>query len=678
MKKDDPYYGFSVSSIAWGYRDLFKKIIDELFNKGYLGEKNKDVTEHFFSLMRCSEKELYDHVLKEFLEALNKKSAWILELPSIFKEIVKIGSKFSDFKLYYGIQFFKNLGEGSFGESPEEVNCFLKNINKLIVIDIEFAFSLINSFKFLLDSLGLDEITLFVKEGIIVFNNNKNAGKNFIECKLKESKNVIESISTESRLSDRINHIKLLIKALSGIKTDIEPISVLDSSLDKDKNDEAMLVFYTNIFLPEHIRIYSSKIKNQELYDLISILISGMLNFNSFPKIHGSEKYPSIFSLLDGSIENLNILIICEYLRIFKKICLVWPGVENLLKRELQRELISNKNLEIDKLFLNAALNKYENIEHKEFFENIINNSESIFDTIILVNKKLDVGDNILSYFKGKLLRTYLFLPNFLFETQSPYEFSNDFLLYKKESEKGEGDDDNDEKNQESSDIISEIKEQIEEISEEEQKDSKSFFIYDEWSQDNNDYFKDYCHVFEVSPFLEEKKDIPVSLTKDIERIKKVFESVKPAEYYKLKNLEDGDEINNSLLTEFIIKKKLEPNPEVDFYEKKYIYQRDLSVMILIDLSGSTGEENSSQKAIDLEKYASLILGYGLDSLGDNFSLCGFSGTGREDCKFIVFKDFMDKWDNDSVQRLLNAFPISSTRIGAALRHSGAKLDSIY
>jgi len=60
--------------------------------------------------------------------------------------------------------------------------------------------------------------------------------------------------------------------------------------------------------------------------------------------------------------------------------------------------------------------------------------------------------------------------------------------------------------------------------------------------------------------------------------------------------------------------------------------------------------------------------------LGDTFAVCGFSGNGRENCEYYIYKDFDMPWNERTINALLSAFPSSSTRIGPALRHSGYKL----
>lgn len=144
------------------------------------------------------------------------------------------------------------------------------------------------------------------------------------------------------------------------------------------------------------------------------------------------------------------------------------------------------------------------------------------------------------------------------------------------------------------------------------------------------------------------------------------------------KFLPDGEVINQDLLIDYLVRRNREPEPRVDFYENPRIQNRDLAVLILLDVSGSTSNSvGEREKVLDLEKHAALILGQGLDSLGDRFSICGFSSNGRENCDYFIYKQFDDSWSHRVMSRTLSAYPMNSTRIGPALRHSGYRLENI-
>jgi nitric oxide reductase activation protein len=203
-------------------------------------------------------------------------------------------------------------------------------------------------------------------------------------------------------------------------------------------------------------------------------------------------------------------------------------------------------------------------------------------------------------------------------------------------------------------------------------------FLYDEWSQPDHDYFRDYCHVHEVVPDQPVSVAVPEDVAQDARRVSRVFERFKPELARKEKYLQEGDAINPDLLLRFLVLRRAEPAPRVDFYERPVVNRRDLAVLILLDASGSTGEmAGERDRIIDVEKHAALILGQGLDTLGDRFAICGFNSNGREHCLFAVYKDFADPWDREAMGRALAATPANSTRIGPALRHAGYRLSRL-
>jgi nitric oxide reductase activation protein len=167
---------------------------------------------------------------------------------------------------------------------------------------------------------------------------------------------------------------------------------------------------------------------------------------------------------------------------------------------------------------------------------------------------------------------------------------------------------------------------------------------------------------------------VPV-FAEETEAVRRAFERLKPSVASREKRLEDGDYLNMDLLVEYLVERRRDPAPPVRFYERPRINRRDLSVLLLLDVSGSTGEHEANRRILDIEKQAALILGSGLESLGDPFSICGFSGEGRENCEYLVFKEFEEKWDSGAAARVYAARPLSSTRIGVALRHSGMRLN---
>jgi nitric oxide reductase activation protein len=201
---------------------------------------------------------------------------------------------------------------------------------------------------------------------------------------------------------------------------------------------------------------------------------------------------------------------------------------------------------------------------------------------------------------------------------------------------------------------------------------AEAVFVYDEWDFQQNDYRPGWCHVLqkEIEPARAAKPQ--ESWLEEARKVRAVFERLKPDMAQREKRLAEGDDINVDLLLDHLIDSYREPSPPVRFYEKQIMNHRDLAVLILLDVSGSTGGQLAGHvKVLDVEKQAAVILGQGLASLNDRFAVCGFSSNGRERCEYLLFKSFDEQWGSDAINRIMAAWPRSSTRIGPALRHAG-------
>lgn len=75
-------------------------------------------------------------------------------------------------------------------------------------------------------------------------------------------------------------------------------------------------------------------------------------------------------------------------------------------------------------------------------------------------------------------------------------------------------------------------------------------------------------------------------------------------------------------------------------------------------------------RIIDLEKQAVVLMAEALKDLGDSYSICGFSGYGREHVDFFLCKDFDEPFNQRVKGRIGGIKPCRSTRMGPAIRHA--------
>ncbi|MDM5181513.1 VWA domain-containing protein [Massilia sp. DJPM01] len=110
-------------------------------------------------------------------------------------------------------------------------------------------------------------------------------------------------------------------------------------------------------------------------------------------------------------------------------------------------------------------------------------------------------------------------------------------------------------------------------------------------------------------------------------------------------------------------------------YEAERRGRRDLAVMLLVDISGSTDSWVSGQcRVIDVEREALLMVCAALQGLGEPFSVLGFSGEGPGGVVVRAIKHFAEPYGNDVALRIAGLEPENYTRAGAALRHASAVL----
>jgi len=103
--------------------------------------------------------------------------------------------------------------------------------------------------------------------------------------------------------------------------------------------------------------------------------------------------------------------------------------------------------------------------------------------------------------------------------------------------------------------------------------------------------------------------------------------------------------------------------------------RRDLAIMLVIDVSGSTdGWISAHRRVIDVEREALLLVGIALDGMGDPYGIIAFSGEGPQAVTIRGIKRFEEPYGNSVAQRIAALEPEHYTRAGAAIRHATALL----
>ena len=164
-------------------------------------------------------------------------------------------------------------------------------------------------------------------------------------------------------------------------------------------------------------------------------------------------------------------------------------------------------------------------------------------------------------------------------------------------------------------------------------------------------------------------------------RIRHLIDALQPQGIVRRRGYEEGEELdlNAAVRAMTDIRRGIMPDPRINIRIVRHV--RDLSIVLLLDLSESTNEKIGELKEgeegyedqpsiLDLTRESAGLLSWAIDSIGDNFAVHGFASDGRHDVQYYRFKDFNQTYD-DAKSRMAGMKGGLSTRMGAALRHAG-------
>jgi nitric oxide reductase NorD protein len=157
----------------------------------------------------------------------------------------------------------------------------------------------------------------------------------------------------------------------------------------------------------------------------------------------------------------------------------------------------------------------------------------------------------------------------------------------------------------------------------------------------------------------------------NIARLKRTFELVRGEERL-LKRQPEGDGIDLDALVEGYCDMHAGTELPPLLFTRRRKIERDLAVMFMVDMSGSTkGWINEA------EREALVMLCEALEALGDRYAIYGFSGITRRRCEVFRVKRFDEPYGSLVRSRIAGIEPQDYTRMGAAIRHLTMRLDEV-
>jgi hypothetical protein len=197
--------------------------------------------------------------------------------------------------------------------------------------------------------------------------------------------------------------------------------------------------------------------------------------------------------------------------------------------------------------------------------------------------------------------------------------------------------------------------------------------VYPEWDAHRPRYKPDWCTVIEEDPPVANVAGV-ASLAQDLALRRAVARL--GVGLINCRRQRQGDDIDIDAAVEAHVDLAAGSPHDDDFYVGTLRRRRDLSVLVLLDVSGSASEAGTAGRTVhEHQRATAAALTATLHHLGDRVALYAFNSRGRQAVHVMRVKAFDDRLDGAAARRLAALTPGAYTRLGAAIRHGTAILE---
>jgi nitric oxide reductase NorD protein len=198
-------------------------------------------------------------------------------------------------------------------------------------------------------------------------------------------------------------------------------------------------------------------------------------------------------------------------------------------------------------------------------------------------------------------------------------------------------------------------------------------FKYPEWDANRKAYRPDWCTVREVEarikPSAPQAIDGAIGVRRPLARLGMGL--------HRRHRQSQGDDIDIDAAIEERMEVRAGSAPDEAVYLDSLRRRRDLSVLLLLDVSGSTAEPGTVGRTVHQQQRTAVAnLTVALHDLGDRVALYAYYSQGRTAVNIVPVKRFDDHLDARVIRRLNSLEPGAYSRLGAAIRHGSAVLEA--
>lgn len=215
-------------------------------------------------------------------------------------------------------------------------------------------------------------------------------------------------------------------------------------------------------------------------------------------------------------------------------------------------------------------------------------------------------------------------------------------------------------------------------ISESAETDEKGFHLkYDEWDYSKHAYKENFCNVYPKTQLKTDADYYKNTITKNASTLmglRKMLTNVNNKMQQQRRQTQ-GEEFDIDAITDLFVDVHSKRTPSENIYIANRKKEKDLSILMLLDISLSSDSYAAGNRVLDVEKEVSILFGEIMNEFNIDFSIDSFYSKTRNYASYLTLKDFDENW-NTAKHKIGAVSPSGYTRIGAALRHAGARMDT--
>lgn len=198
---------------------------------------------------------------------------------------------------------------------------------------------------------------------------------------------------------------------------------------------------------------------------------------------------------------------------------------------------------------------------------------------------------------------------------------------------------------------------------------------YDEWDYKKRAYKSKFCKLYTRSHFNTDTDYYKHTLLENhstLNGLRKMLTNINN-KMQQIRKQTQGTEFDIDTVTDLFVDVHSGHTPTEKIYLSNRKKEKDISILLLLDISLSSDAYSDGNRIIDVEKQVAILFGEILNEFAIDFSIDCFYSKTRNFSNYLIIKSFDEEW-NKAKFKVGSIQPTGYTRIGTALRHSGSLL----